>query len=72
MVFGDSITAGSALSPGDRPHAWVRLVEEQSDGHLQMLNEGKGGRPTDSVKEFTEMLKRHPHLEIASRNLGHK
>jgi acyl-CoA thioesterase-1 len=70
IVFGDSITAGNALPPEDRPHVWPQVVEEQSKGSLQMLNEGKGGLPTDSVKEFTAMLTRHPHADVLVIVLG--
>src|SRR5258708_7188903 len=58
VVFGDSITAGSALPAAERAQVWVQLVETQSGGRLLMVNEGKGGRPTDSVKEFEAMLAR--------------
>ncbi|HQR32342.1 MAG TPA: family 16 glycosylhydrolase [Blastocatellia bacterium] len=58
IVFGDSITEGGALPAEQRSSAWIRLVEARSNGHLQMINEGKGGRPTDSVSEFTAMLQR--------------
>jgi acyl-CoA thioesterase I len=70
IVFGDSITAGSALPKEDQPKIWVRLVEAQSGGQLQMVNEGKGGRPTNSVKEFQEMLPRHPRADLLVLALG--
>src|SRR6516162_7475365 len=70
IVFGDSITAGNALPPADQPHVWVRVVEERSEGALQMVNEGKGGRPTDSVKEFGQMLARHEHADVLVLALG--
>jgi acyl-CoA thioesterase-1 len=35
-----------------------------------MLNEGKGGRPTDSVKEFEAMLTRHAHADVLVLALG--
>ena len=70
IVFGDSITAGSALPKDQQPQMWVRLVEAQSGGKLQMLNEGKGGRPTDSVKEFEAMLSRQPKADLLVIALG--
>ena len=63
VVFGDSITEGNALPVKDRPKVWVRLVEEMSAGKLRLVNEGKGGRPTDSEKEFDAMLKRQAHAD---------
>jgi acyl-CoA thioesterase-1 len=70
IVFGDSITAGSALPKDQQPQVWVHLVEMQSEGKLQMLNEGKGGRPTDSVKEFEAMLQRRPKADLLVIALG--
>lgn len=70
IVFGDSITAGSALPKDQQPHVWVKLVETQSAGKLQMLNEGKGGRPTDSVKEFDAMLQKRPKADLLVIMLG--
>ncbi len=70
IVFGDSITAGSMLPNEDKPKLWVHLVEAQSGGQLQMINEGKGGRPTNSVKEFQDMLPKHPHADLLVLALG--
>jgi len=70
IVFGDSITAGTALPKDQQTQVWVRLVEAQSGGKLQMLNEGKGGRPTDSVKEFEAMLSRRPKADLLVIALG--
>jgi acyl-CoA thioesterase-1 len=70
IVFGDSITAGSALPKDQQTQVWVRLVELQSEGKLQVLNEGKGGRPTDSVKEFETMLSRRPEADLLAIALG--
>jgi acyl-CoA thioesterase-1 len=64
VVFGDSITAGGALPAAERSQAWVRLVEKQAAGKLRLVNEGKGGRPTDSVKDFDAMLLRNPHADV--------
>lgn len=70
IVFGDSITAGSLLPQEEKAKVWVHLVELQSNGQLQMLNEGKGGRPTDSVKEFEAMLERRPTVNLLVIALG--
>ena len=40
IVFGDSITAGGALSANERDAMWVRVVERESEGRLRMVNEG--------------------------------
>ncbi len=61
IVFGDSITAGGT---------WVKQVEAQSAGALTLINEGKGGRPTNSVKEFEAMLLRHPKADTLVIALG--
>ena len=68
IVFGDSITAGGALPKDQRDRLWVKLVEDRSNGAFKLVNEGKGGRPTASLGEFTAMLQRQPkanHLLIA-------
>ena len=70
IVFGDSITAGGALSKEERPHLWVTVVQQQSAGRLTMINEGKGGRPTDSLKEFEAMLTRQPKADLLILALG--
>ena len=70
IVFGDSITAGGALAANEREAVWVRVVERESKGRLRMVNEGKGGRPTDSVKEFEAMLARQPQATVLVIALG--
>ena len=69
-MFGDSITAGGALPANERDAVWVRVVERESKGRLRMVNEGKGGRPTDSVKEFEAMLARQPQAAVLVIALG--
>src|SRR5580704_5294659 len=64
IVFGDSITAGNMLPKEDKSRLWVTLVQEQSGKRLTMINEGKGGRPTDSLKEFEAMLARQPKADL--------
>ncbi|MEY4484429.1 MAG: hypothetical protein RL693_1881 [Verrucomicrobiota bacterium] len=70
ILFGDSITAGSALPVDQRDLVWVKLVEAQSRGALTMINEGKGGRPTNSVAEFEAMLQRRPKADLLVIALG--
>jgi acyl-CoA thioesterase-1 len=70
IVFGDSITAGGALPAADRPRVWLKQVEAQSRGSLVLVNEGKGGRPTDSVKEFETMLTRQNRADLLVIALG--
>ncbi|MEO5715121.1 MAG: SGNH/GDSL hydrolase family protein [Luteolibacter sp.] len=70
VIYGDSITAGAQLPPGELPHLWVLQVEAKSKGTLHTVNEGKGGRPTDSLPEFDEMLKRQPKADLLVIALG--
>jgi acyl-CoA thioesterase-1 len=70
VVFGDSITQGSMMPKEDKPKVWVTTVQTDSGGKLEMINEGKGGRPTDSVKEFEAMLQRQPKADILVIALG--
>lgn len=70
VVFGDSITAGSALPNDQKEQAWIRVVEHDSNGKLKMVNEGKGGRPTQSVPEFEGMLKRQKTIDELIIALG--
>lgn len=70
IIFGDSITAGSALPKDQRHQVWVKLIEDRSGGALILINEGKGGRPTASVPEFEAMLKRQPKADALVIALG--
>lgn len=70
VVFGDSITAGSALPKEQQSRVWLKLVEAQSGSALTMINEGKGGRPTNSVAEFDMMLQRRPKADLLVIALG--
>lgn len=70
IVFGDSITAGSALPADQRDKVWVKRVEAQSNGELTLINEGKGGRPTASVAEFEALLPQHPKTDLLVIALG--
>lgn len=70
VVFGDSITEGGALPKEQREKVWLRLVEAGGKGALKMVNEGKGGRPTQSVSEFETMLTKHPRVDVLAIALG--
>lgn len=70
LVFGDSITAGNALPKEERASAWPSVVERDSGGALQMINEGKGGRPTASVEEFRAAVARHADVQVVVVALG--
>ncbi|MCB1207741.1 MAG: SGNH/GDSL hydrolase family protein [Verrucomicrobiales bacterium] len=70
IVFGDSITAGSALPAAERGSVWVNLVEQAAAGTLKMTNEGKGGRPSNSVGEFEKMLPQHSDADALVIALG--
>jgi len=69
IVFGDSITAGGALPKEGRDHLWVTQVQ-QSARALTLINEGKGGRPTNSLAEFDAMLTRHAQADALVIALG--
>lgn len=70
VVFGDSITAGSAFPAKDREQVWLRLIEKESKGSLHLVNEGKGGRPTAAREEFDQMLTRQPRIDLLVIALG--
>ncbi len=70
IVYGDSITAGAMLAPAESSRVWVLQVEVKSKGTLLMVNEGKGGRPTDSLPEFDGMLKRRAKADLLVIALG--
>jgi acyl-CoA thioesterase-1 len=70
IVFGDSIAEGGALPKDQRAKAWVNVVQAEAGDKLRVVNEGKGGRPTDSVKEFDAMLQRRPRADVLVIALG--
>lgn len=70
ILFGDSITAGGALPKEESGMLWGSQLQEQSAGLLTLINEGKGGRPTNSLPEFTVMLSRHPKADALVIALG--
>jgi acyl-CoA thioesterase-1 len=59
LYFGDSLTAGSTLPPEQKSSVWTNLVEQVSRGKFRAINEGLGGRPTDSLADFQEALRKH-------------
>jgi acyl-CoA thioesterase-1 len=59
LCFGDSLTEGKSMLPEEQPRVWPNLVEQNSGGKFRPLNEGKGGRPTDSLGEFHAVLEKH-------------
>lgn len=70
LVFGDSITAGNALPAEAREQAWVSVLNREARGRFLLINEGKGGRPTNSVREFDQALARHPKIGALAILLG--
>ena len=71
VVFGDSLTEGGALPKEQRDQAWVKIVERESGGKLQVINEGKGGRTTgDGKHDFDPMTARQPRADLVVIALG--
>ncbi|MGV3757707.1 MAG: SGNH/GDSL hydrolase family protein [Verrucomicrobiota bacterium] len=70
IIFGDSITHGGALPKDQQDQVWVTLIQKQTAGKLKLVNEGKGGRPTNSVKEFEAILLKHKHADQLVIALG--
>ncbi|WP_395745790.1 SGNH/GDSL hydrolase family protein [Prosthecobacter sp.] len=70
IIFGDSITAGGALPQSQKDQLWLTQVQRQFSAALTLVNEGKGGRPTNSLTEFDAMLTRHPHADALAIALG--
>ena len=67
IAYGDSLTEGK--SGGES--AWVKLVEQQSEGQLKVINEGKGGRATGDGKwDFDKMTARQPRADTIVIALG--
>jgi len=56
LFFGDSITAGQGVTPAER---WTSLVAARSHGAFTELNEGKGGRPTSAIDEFSAAVEKY-------------
>lgn len=70
IVFGDSITEGGSLPAEQRAFAWVNLIQKEAGERIRLINEGKGGRPTNSLKEFDAMLGRRPKADGLVLALG--
>ena len=70
LCFGDSITHGSALPEEQKSSVWPLLVEKQAEGTMRLINEGKGGRPTNSVAEFKSVLEKHKNFDVLLIALG--
>jgi len=63
ILFGDSITQGGALPKEQKEQLWVARIEKELAGKVTLVNEGKGGRPSDSVKEFDAMVLKHKQAD---------
>ncbi len=70
VIFGDSITAGHHLPPQQLSSRWISLIEKEANGALLAINEGAGGRPTDSLDEFVLMLDRQRPTDLLVIALG--
>jgi len=70
LCFGDSITHGkqpAGMKVGD---CWVDRLETLSKGRFDCINEGRGGRPANSVGEFKAALERNPRFDVLILALG--
>lgn len=70
IFFGDSITQGGALPADQKEQLWLTRLQKELSGKVLLINEGKGGRPTDSVKEFDAMLLKHKQADQLVIALG--
>ena len=70
IFFGDSITQGGALPADQKEQLWLTRLQKELIGKVLLINEGKGGRPTDSVKEFDAMLLKHKQADQLVIALG--
>ncbi|EIQ01544.1 lysophospholipase L1-like esterase [Opitutaceae bacterium TAV1] len=72
LVFGDSITQGQSLATSNPGAMWLNRINASpaAAGKLRLVNEGKGGRPTDSLGEFDTVLARHRHIDALVIALG--
>jgi len=64
LCYGDSITEGNMLPPADREAVWPTRVDRMSNGKINTLNEGSGGRPSASIGEFQAVLKKYAERQI--------
>lgn len=70
FLFGDSLTAGSYFPEGALDQHWVSLLSERWGAGVRFVNEGKGGRPSDSLPDFAAALSRHPTPDLLVLWLG--
>lgn len=70
LCFGDSITQGGALPKEEKSSLWLLLVEKKAEGRAKLINEGNGGRPTNSVEEFRATLKKQEDFDVLLISLG--
>jgi len=70
IIFGDSITAGSAMVADERGQAWPRLLADQTKGRLHVIAQGKPGRTTNSESDFKIVLEKIPKAGIVVFALG--
>jgi acyl-CoA thioesterase I len=70
LLFGDSLTAGSYFPEGAPDQHWVSILSERWGAGVRFLNEGKGGRPSDSLPDFAAALSRHPAPDLLVLWLG--
>lgn len=70
LIYGDSITAAAYLSESQQHRRWTTQIETQSNGMLCTINEGKGGRSTDSQVEFEAVLQHYKSLDLLVIALG--
>ena len=68
MLYGDSISAGSNIADGKASDAWATLV--QAKGKIEFINVSRGGRSTNSEKDFIEALKSSSRLDAIIIALG--
>jgi len=70
LLFGDSLTQGTYFPEESRHQHWVSILSERWGGGVHFLNEGKGGRPSDSFQDFAAALSAHPAPDLLVLWLG--
>ena len=70
MFFGDSICAGSDIPDGKAGDAWPMVFQNMNKGKYLVDNQSKGGRPSNSFKEFEDVIGKNPVPEILVIALG--
>ena len=56
LFFGDSICAGSDIPDGGPDDAWPLVWSRLTGTAFTVVNRSRGGRPTDSLTEFSAAL----------------